>query len=312
MQQSNLDKPFFAWIILFIALFAVSSAGTILQSMGEVPPFLRASWRMQGTAIILFPAFLFQYFKRDVFSLSGRDLKLLFFSSIFLALHFGSWVWSLDHTSLVHSLLFVTTHPIIVVLLMPILGTPSRRGHLLGALLGVFGAVITFGDIETGGEVTMIGDIAAFIGAITVVGYMFIGRNLRSERNMPVFIYAFPVTMGAGIWLALASIKFESVSLISTVPELELLGWLDSTWILWIAYLAIGPGLAGHTGINTVLRWFPPIMVSIILLFEPVIGGLIGFIHTGEITLGIWTLLGGPLMLIGAIIVTLEEKKTTN
>jgi drug/metabolite transporter (DMT)-like permease len=158
----------------------------------------------------------------------------------------------------------------------------------------------------------MIGDIAAFIGAITVVGYMFIGRNLRSERNMPVFIYAFPVTMGAGIWLALASIKFESVSLISTVPELELLGWLDSTWILWIAYLAIGPGLAGHTGINTVLRWFPPIMVSIILLFEPVIGGLIGFIHTGEITLGIWTLLGGPLMLIGAIIVTLEEKKTTN
>ena len=61
--MSNENRPFFAWPILLIALFAVSSAGAILQSMEEIPPFLRASWRMQGTSLILFPLFLFQILK---------------------------------------------------------------------------------------------------------------------------------------------------------------------------------------------------------------------------------------------------------
>ena len=61
------------------------------------------------------------------------------------------------------------------------------------------------------------------------------------------------------------------------------------------------------TGINAVLRWFSPLIVSIALLFEPVIGGFIGYIWNGEISLGFWTILGGVLMLTGAIIVKLEE-----
>ena len=307
MSGINQKRPFFAWPILLIALFAVSSAGTILQSMEEIPPFLRASWRMQGTSFILLPLFLFQIIKSDAYKLSVQDIKLLFLSSIFLALHFGSWVWSLDNTSLVHSLLFVTTHPIIIVLMMPILGSSVSKSHIVGAFLGVFGAIITFGDIEKGSEITFIGDLAAFMGAVTVVGYMFIGRHLRSKRQMPVFVYAFPVTFGAGIWLAFSALLFEPVSISDTVPESELFGWMDSVWLLWVFYLSLGPGLAGHTGINTVLKWFPPILVSVVLLFEPVIGGLIGWLFTKQITLGYWTLLGGPIMLIGAIIVTIEE-----
>ena len=63
----------------------------------------------------------------------------------------------------------------------------------------------------------------------------------------------------------------------------------------------------GHTGINTVLRWIAPITVSITLLFEPVVGGIIGWLWEGDITLGMWTLLGGTLMVAGAIMVTMEE-----
>jgi drug/metabolite transporter (DMT)-like permease len=63
----------------------------------------------------------------------------------------------------------------------------------------------------------------------------------------------------------------------------------------------------GHTGINAVLRWFSPLIVSIALLFEPVIGGLIGYLWNGQISLGIWTVIGGMLMLIGAILVKFEE-----
>ena len=299
--------PFGAWVLLGVALLAVSSAGAVLQAMGDVPPVLRASWRMQGTALVLLPGFIYQFSKMDRSALGSRDWLLMLASSIFLAIHFGSWVWSLDHTSLIHSLLFVSSHPLVLVLIMPLIGAAVRRGHVVGALVGFTGAMLSLGDAKSGGEVTLMGDVAAFLGALTVVGYLLAGRHLRSERQVPIFVYAFPVTFAAGIWLALAAISLEGASMGEIVPELSVLGWTDALWLPWIAYLSFGPGLCGHTGINAVLRWIAPITVSITLLLEPVIGGLIGWLWTGEATLGVWTVLGGPLMLAGAIMVTLEE-----
>ena len=307
MAAVQVSTPRSAWMLLFVALFAVSSAGAVLQSMTEIPPILRASWRMQGTALVLLPGFIFQLSKVDRSIFNMRDFVIIFISSIFLAAHFGSWVWSLDHTSLVHSLLFVTSHPLVVVLLMPILGSEIRRGHILGASIGFFGAALTLKDIDSGGEVTLIGNLFAFIGAVTVVGYLFSGRYLRSERNMPLFIYAFPVTFLSAVWLTPTSLIIEGTSFSQAIPELSVFGWIDISWILWVGYLSLGPGLMGHTGINAVLRWFSPLIISIALLFEPVIGGFIGYLWNGEISLGIWTVIGGMLMLIGAILVKFEE-----
>ncbi len=307
MTAHQVSTPRSAWLLLFVALFAVSSAGAVLQSMTEVPPILRASWRMQGTALILLPGFIFQLYNLDRSIFNMKDLMIIFISSIFLAAHFGSWVWSLDHTSLVHSLLFVTSHPLVVVLLMPILGSEIRKGHILGASIGFFGAALTLKDIDSGGEVTLIGNLFAFIGAVTVVGYLFSGRYLRSERNMPLFIYAFPVTFLSAVWLTPTSVIIEGTGFSQAIPEISIFGWTDIAWILWVGYLSLGPGLMGHTGINAVLRWFSPLIVSIALLFEPVIGGLIGYLWNGQISLGIWTVIGGMLMLIGAILVKFEE-----
>jgi len=307
VAEHQVSAPRSAWLLLFVALFAVSSAGAVLQSMTEIPPILRASWRMQGTALILLPGFIFQLYNLDRSIFNMKDLMIIFISSIFLAAHFGSWVWSLDHTSLVHSLLFVTSHPLVVVLLMPILGSEIRKGHILGASIGFFGAALTLKDIDSGGEVTLIGNLFAFIGAVTVVGYLFSGRYLRSERNMPLFIYAFPVTFLSAVWLTPTSVIIEGTGFSQAIPEISIFGWTDIAWILWVGYLSLGPGLMGHTGINAVLRWFSPLIVSIALLFEPVIGGLIGYLWNGQISLGIWTVIGGMLMLIGAILVKFEE-----
>ena len=117
-----------------MALLAVSSAGVVLQSMSDVPPLLRASWRMQGTALILLPGFVYQFTRMDLGGISTRDWQVILASSAFLAVHFGAWVWSLDHTSLIHSLLFVSMHPLVIVLLMPVIGTAVRRGHVIGVL----------------------------------------------------------------------------------------------------------------------------------------------------------------------------------
>ena len=295
-----------------MAVIAVSSAGIVLQEMSEVPPVLRASWRMQGTALVLLPGFLYQSQQSRKYHYNSKDATLILFSSGFLAIHFGSWVWSLDNTSLVHSLLFVNTHPLVVVALMPFMGEAVRRGHLAGVALGFAGATVALMDLGDGGEVTLEGDIAAFIGAVTVVGYILIGRYLRSERSMPIFMYAFPVTLGAGVWLSIASVFFEGSSIGTTSPEGSLFGWADPNWIAWVAYLSFGPGLCGHTGVNTVLRWIPPIIVSIALLLEPVLGAIIGWLWTGEALIGGFTVIGGIMMISGAIMVTLQETSQPN
>ena len=303
--------PNSAWIILSIAVIAVSSGGIVLQEMSQVKPLLRASWRMQGTALVLLPGFAYQCIRANGLSLSRNDFFLVAASSLFLAMHFGSWVWSLDNTSLVHSLLFVNTHPLVLVALMPIMGQAVRKGHIAGVSLGVSGAILALKDVGDGGQVTLIGDFAAFIGAVTVVGYILTGRHLRSKRGVPIFVYAFPVSLGAGIWLSAASIIMEGSSVSSIPPEGALLGWIDPHWLIWVAYLSIGPGLFGHTGINTVLRWIPPIVVSIALLLEPVIGAVIGWLWTDDVIIGGPTVIGGVMMIAGAIAVTLQENGNT-
>ena len=302
------EPPAAAWLILSVAVIAVSSAGIVLQQMSEVPPILRASWRMQGTALILLPGFLYQISRNSGFELNRNDAKLILASSLFLAVHFGSWVWSLDNTSLVHSLLFVNTHPLVVVAVMPFLGEVVRRGHIRGVALGFGGATISLMDLGDGGQVSLVGDFAAFVGAVTVVGYILVGRQLRSKRGMPIFIYAFPVTLAAGIWLSFATVLFEGTTFSSMEPSGSLFGWSDPIWIVWIAYLSLGPGLCGHTGVNTVLRWISPIVVSIAMLMEPVLGAIIGWLWTDEVVLGLPTMLGGLMMMAGAITVTLQER----
>ena len=302
------EPPAAAWLILSVAVIAVSSAGIVLQQMSEVPPILRASWRMQGTALILLPGFLYQLYRNSDFELNRNDAQLILASSLFLAVHFGSWVWSLDNTSLVHSLLFVNTHPLVVVAVMPFLGEVVRRGHIRGVALGFGGATISLMDLGDGGQVSLVGDFAAFVGAVTVVGYILIGRQLRSKRRMPIFIYALPVTLAAGIWLSFATVLFEGTTFSSMEPSGSLFGWSDPIWIVWIAYLSLGPGLCGHTGVNTVLRWISPIVVSIAMLMEPVLGAIIGWLWTDEVVLGLPTVLGGLMMMAGAITVTLQER----
>ena len=42
MQSDSGGVPKGAWLLLLVALFAVSSAGAVLQSMSEIHPILRA------------------------------------------------------------------------------------------------------------------------------------------------------------------------------------------------------------------------------------------------------------------------------
>jgi drug/metabolite transporter (DMT)-like permease len=185
---------------------------------------------------------------------------------------------------------------------------------ITGASLGFMGAGLALLDASDSGSVTYAGDAAAFLGAVAGAAYLAVGRILRSGSKIPLFIYAFPVTTVSAIILTLLSASIESPApAIDSHP----LGWIGSEYLLTVVALAFGAGLLGHTGLNAALRWLPPIIISVGLLFEPILGSVIGLLVLGTIEVGLWTVLGGIMMIAGAVILTFwlesrTEPRSTN
>lgn len=308
-MDSQSNTPKWVWLLLTAAVFGVSSAGALFQQVDDVPPLLRASWRLQLTAIILAPLAFVQWnthkeqIKDKMYQ--SNTIKWLVASGFFLALHFGAWVASLDETSLTHSLLFVTAHPLIIVFGMLVLAkfaakyrTPNKK-EILGACIGFLGAglaLVDQGSQQGGHTVTIWGDFLAFLGAVFVVGYLISGRVLR--KWMPIFVYAFPVTLIGALLLIPASLVLEPTSV-----DLGIVGWLDMDYLPWFLALALIAGILGHTGLNTCLRYTPPLVVSTSVTMEPIIGSLIGYAIFDSGLPGFWTWIGGPILIAGIILV---------
>ena len=289
--------PPLVWGLLAAGVVGVSSAGAILSHVDSVPPLMRASWRLQITVLMLLPFAIWQYSQMEIDEkkklTEKKTVLILAGSGIALAAHFGTWVTSLDHTSLAHSLLFVTSHPIIIVIGTAIFVRKPHSLETAGALVGLVGAVITLLDANDSGDVTLWGDFLAFAGAITVVGYIVAGRILREW--MPVFVYAVPVTLLGGILLIPFSILMgENTSAI---------GWVESDLLGWFILLAFLAGIVGHTGLNACLRWLRPLTVSFAVTLEPIIGAFIGWFFFDEDIPQKWTWLGGLILIFGIMLV---------
>ena len=289
--------PPLVWGLLVAGVLGVSSAGAILSHVDEIPPLMRASWRLQITVLMLLPFAIWQYKDMDTSARTRltekKTVLIILGSGLALAAHFGTWVTSLDHTSLAHSLLFVTSHPIIIVIGTALLVRRPHKLETIGALIGLFGAAITLLDAKNDGDVTLWGDMLAFAGAITVVGYIVAGRILREW--MPVFVYAVPVTLIGAVLLIPLSI--------ATGEETSAIGWIESDLLSWFILLAFLAGIVGHTGLNACLRWLPPLTISFAVTLEPIIGAFIGWFFFSEGVPGKWTWIGGSILILGILFV---------
>ena len=319
-MKATVTTPNWVWVLLIAAVFGVSSAGALFQQVDGVPPLLKASWRLQLTTIVLAPLALMQW-RTHGHSLKSRfwqkdTILWLLAGGIFLALHFGAWVASLDETSLTHSLLFVTAHPLIIVFGMALIARFSlsylrspNRYEVIGACVGFLGAAIALvdlGDQQGGRTVTVWGDFLAFLGAVFVVGYIVSGRVLR--KWMPIFLYAFPVTLIGAVILLPASYLFED-----EFTTYGAIGWIHGKYFWWFLALALIAGLLGHTGLNTCLRYIPPLVVSTSVTMEPIIGSMIGFVLFDTGLPGFWTWVGGPILIAGILIVIIgSSQENTN
>ncbi len=310
-MESIKTTPKWVWALLTCAVFGVSSAGALFQQVDDVPALLRASWRLQLTSLVLAPLALIQWrqFGNEIKPqmIQRNTIFWLVGGGLALALHFGSWVASLDETSLTHSLLFVTAHPLIIIVGMMILARvivtqrkPTKK-EIIGACIGFSGAIIALldqGHQQGDHTVTIWGDFLAFMGAVFVVGYLVSGRVLR--KWMPIFIYAFIVTIIGALLLIPASWILEP-----KFSDFGVFGWTSSEYLPWFLALALIAGILGHTGLNTCLRYTSPLVISTSVTMEPILGSIIGYLLFDEGLPGFWTWIGGPILVLGIILVVI-------
>ena len=108
------------------------------------------------------------------------------------------------------------------------------RNESLGALICFIGAGITLldaGSSQGDQTVTVLGDALAFGGAVFVVGYIVVGRVLRTW--LPIFLYAFPVTLLAALLLIPLSWLVEP-----DFATYGVVGWTDGEFFRWFLLLA--------------------------------------------------------------------------
>ena len=304
LERRAFGAPLWAWAQLAAAVLAISTAGIAFDRLPEVPPLRLASWRMQATSAVLLVGARREWRAADAsardFALRRDTLAMLVVSGMCLGAHFGLWVAGLQSTSLSHSLLLVSCTPLFLAFGAFALGFAVSRGELAGAALGVAGvALVAFDARRASGleRVTWQGDVLSLGAAVAIIGYMHIGAELR--QTMPLFLYAFPVTATSAAFLSFAAVVVgEPTS--SEAWLLDVFGWALASppsrllrRFAVVSYLALGPGLIGHTGYNAVLRHVTPLVVSTALTLEPALGSALGYFLGVADAPGAQTLLGG-------------------
>ena len=288
-------------IALVVATLAVSTASIFIRfaQMDGAPSLVIAALRMSIATLLIAPIALTRHWD-EIKRFTRTEVLLGVFSGIFLALHFATWITSLEYTSVASSVVFVGTGPLWVALLSPmLLKEHISRVAIVGLAVAVVGgAIIGLADacVWDGGLVcqslqdalqgrAMWGNFLALMGAWAVTGYLIIGRKLRAGTSLVPYIF---LVYGMAA-VTLLIILFAS----GNSP----FGYEAKTYG-WIFLLAAIPQLIGHTTYNWTLKYLTAALVAVTVLGEPIGSAILAFFILNE-TPSLMTMAGGILILAG-------------
>ncbi len=278
------------FVVLGIALLAVSN-GAIFARLADAPPLAIAAWRVGLALLVVLPLAFTAPWPRGI---SPRSVGLAAGAGALLALHFATWIASLEHTTIARSVLFVSTSPIWVALLQFFAGQGAPpRSTLLALALAVAGAAVVSGG-GLGGEAALTGDLLAVAGGVAMAGYFLLSRSAQRELPFRNYLGIAYGVAAALLWVAVL------------VTGTQATGFDAGTW--WaLAGMAAVSQLIGHSGYNWSLRHLDPLFVAVVSVGEPVLASLLGWWLIGE-ALDARTGAGGLLILAAIALATVGAR----
>lgn len=295
--------------ILVTAVIAISSSA-ILVRWADASALALSFWRTLGGSLILAtPAVVDRLLPRSSCRRSGgptpgrpttTQWRQMTVAGVALALHFGAWLASLELTSVAASVTLVSTAPIMIAAWSLLRGHPPTITTWMAIALAAVGTVIiTVG--HTASAATAIdrphsaaGNALALVGAAAMAIYLVVGASVR--RRLSTRAYAYRTYAVAAVTLLVTSLAFG----------VDLFGFHTTTWLI-IAAMILGPQLAGHTGLNHLLRRLGSITVSLVLLAEPVAATLLAWMLLDEAP-PVAAVAGAPLVIAAVAIRVVKQQ----
>jgi drug/metabolite transporter (DMT)-like permease len=287
---------------LAIGVMASSTASIFIRfAQVSVGSLVIAAYRLGIATLVLLVILTFRK-DASLTEIRGRSLRLAFGAGVLLAVHFATWVSSLEYTTVASSVVLVSTAPLFVALLTPIFlkeaVAPSLRYAIALSILGTL--LVAMSDSCLSADKfqcppiekflngpALKGDLLALGGAISGAGYMLIGRKLRGKISLLPYI---------SVVYGIAALVLV---LLAAIAGQKAIGFPPSMY-LWFALLAIFPQLVGHSSINWALRFLTAVYVSITLLGEPIGSTLLAFFIFREQPT--WLMLVGSVLILSGIV----------
>ncbi len=297
-------------LAILFGILAVSTASPIIRfAQQDAPSLVIAAWRLCIATLVLAPIALTRH-RAEIRSLGLSKLLLLVLSGFFLALHFASWISSLEYTTVASSVVLVTTSPLWVALLSPlVLHERLRLSVRIGLLVALLGGVVV-GLSElcgfSGGQLVcssfqsalqgraMFGNLLALIGALTSAGYLLIGRSVRGSLSLVSYTF---IVYGSAAAFLLAAVALRGGRMVGYQPR---------TYLFFLA-LGLVPQLLGHSTFNWALRYLSAAYVSVTLLGEPIGSTILAYFFLAE-NPGMLEIIGGVLILVGIYVASTSKR----
>lgn len=296
-------------LILVIGIIAVSSASLFIRyAQKEMPSLVVAALRLVFASILMTPWVLKKH-TPEIRKISSTEWVRIVGAGFLLAVHFATWISSLEYTSVASSVVLVTTTPIWVAIFSPIfLKERPGRMTIIGLVVAIIGGLIvslandcsfirgSFSCfINTGAAQphAFLGNILALIGAVCAAFYLMIGRVLRKTVDLTVYVYC--IFSCAGVFLVLFAFLAGKVF----YPY-------SFTAYAFCLALAVFPQIVGHTSLNWALAYLPVGFVAIVLLGEPVGSTILAAIFLKEIPSTV-EILGGLTILYGIFLASRKQ-----
>ncbi len=292
-------------LVLLVGIFAVSMASILIRFARQagVPALMVAAYRLSIATLVLTPIVLRRH-TAELKRLTQRDWLAALASGVFLALHFATWVSSLDYTTVTSSVVLVTTGPIWVALASWLfLREKLSRPIVIGLIVSVAGGIIVGLSDSAGFGLAgsqLWGDFLALAGAWFVAGYLLIGRQLRDR--MSLIAYIFIVYGSAAVMLIVLGLA-SGASFTADAAGVP----YQSIGLVWLILMALFPQLLGHSSYNYALRFLPTTYVAVVALAEPVGTSILAFFLLNELPPPL-TLIGAAVILIGIAIASWPDR----
>ena len=278
-----MKKPSKYWILLGTFFTSVSS---IIIRFSEAPAIVIAAYRMLFTTMILFfPVYIN---KRSEFrGLHKNNYIMCIVSGVFLALHFATWIQSIQMTTIANSTILVSCSPIFVAAInYSLLKEKITKKMVLGIVMSLIGTVIIgMGSSQGTKTGMMVGNILAFMGGIV-------------RKNISAGVYVFIVYSVSAIVLFIMC--FITKTPVYPYPIRE--------YMLFF-FLAFFSSILGHTVYNYLMKYFSSTLISVSTLSEPLFASFMAMLIFEEIP-SVYTIIGGIVIITGIYYYLITQNTT--